>query len=416
MGFPRLFKIAQTFPAPEVEDLEAAVRSEFARVNPNIRPGSRVCLTVGSRGIYGMADIVRYAVDEVKNRGGQPFIVPAMGSHGGATAEGQRAVLAGYGITQAAVGAPVLSSMDVVVLGQTPDGVQVHVDANAAGADAIILINRVKPHTDFSGEIESGLMKIMAIGLGKQKGAETIHSYGIYGLKVVIPHVARAVLARLPAVMGLAILENAHDRIADVVGIHPSQLEEEEKKLLVRARALLPSLPARVLDVLVVQEMGKNISGVGIDPNITGRIRINGQPDREEATISRIVALDLTPESHGNGLGMGVADVITRRLLAKVDLKITYANVITSTFLERGFIPITAENDQEAIAIAIKTCGRRIDPTEARLVQIRNTLEIGEVYVSESILPEVASRDNVRILAGPEAMTFDEGGNLLNQI
>lgn len=415
-AFPRLIRVKQEFPAREVEDIPGSVAAEMSRAGLNLRPGARVAIAVGSRGIYRIKGIVRAVAAEIRKREAFPFIVPAMGSHGGATAEGQRGILESYGITEEFVGAPIISSMEVVEIGQTPEGVPVYFDKNAASADAIIPVNRVKPHTDFHGLTESGLLKIMAIGLGKRRGAETIHSYGVFGLREVIPSAARVILARMPVVLGLAILENTYERTARIVALQPGEMEAAERELLKEARSLMPSLPVSHLDVLVVQEIGKNISGVGMDPNITGRMLIRGEKEVDEPHIHRIVALDLTPESHGNALGMGLADVIPRRLLDKVDFEITYTNVITSTGLERGFIPITMENDREAIEVALKTCGRKVEPGNVKLVVIRNTLEITELYISESLLPEVRRRSGVSVLGPPEEMAFDAAGNLVTKV
>ncbi|GAW93788.1 lactate racemase domain-containing protein [Calderihabitans maritimus] len=414
--FPRVVKIKQRFDTPKLDDVEGRVEAEIAKVRDRIRPAARIAVAVGSRGIRNLQKIVATVVNKIKEAGGEPFIIPAMGSHGGATVEGQKEVLASYGITEDALGVPVVSNMATVQIGETARGIPVFFDRVAAEADGIVVINRVKPHTDFHGRVESGLLKMLAIGLGKQKGAEMIHSYGIAGLRELIPQAANVILKKMPVLFGLAILENAEDDTADIVALRAEEIEAQEPVLLERARLLMPRLPVQRLDVLVVEEMGKNISGVGLDPNITGRIGIRQQRDAEAPIISRVVVLDLTEESHGNALGMGLADVITRRFRNKVDLSTTYANVITSGFLERGFIPLVMPSDQEAIDLALRTCGRRVEPATARLMLIKNTLELGELYVSTALLPEVEQNPQVEILEGPVPLIFNEDGELIIRI
>lgn len=416
MEFPRVARVRVKMPSAPLTDVAGEVRKQIHRLLDGAVAGSHVAVAVGSRGINNLLTIVAAAVEELKGRGLHPFIVPAMGSHGGATAAGQAEVLASYGITEAALGVPVRSSMEVRLLGHTPEGLPVYCDANAAGADAVLLINRVKPHTDFHGEHESGLVKMLAIGLGKRDGAELLHSYGAGGLRDMMPRVAREMLRHLPVLGGLAIVEDAYDRTARVEGLKPAEFETVEKELLAQARELMPALPFSRLDVLVVQEMGKNLSGTGMDTNMIGRIRIGGQEDPPAPAISRIVALDLTPDSHGNGLGVGLADVITRRLYDRIDLATTYANVITTGFLERGFIPITVPTDREAVTVALKTCGRRVKSEEARLAVIKNTLDIGEILVSAGLGEEVAQSPNLEFLGPWEPLLFDGSGALQTRL
>ncbi len=412
-SFPRLVRAALKFPASQLTDIPGTIATEFRKIQHNIRPGQRIALAVGSRGIANIALMVKNLVDLVREAGGEPFIIPSMGSHGGATAAGQREVLASYGITEETMGIPILSDMATVVVAHTPGGLPVYVDTHAARADGIILLNRIKAHTDFHGPLESGLMKMIAIGLGKRAAAELLHSYGAGGLAELMPEVARTGLAHLPILMGFAVLENAYDQTARIIGLLPGEMEEREKELLVESKAMLPALPFPVLDVLVVREMGKNLSGTGMDTNITGRVRIRGQADVPTPDIARVVALDLTEESHGNALGIGTADVVTKRLVDKMDMETTYANVITTGFLERGFIPIIQPDDAHAIQVAMKTCGRPVPPAEVRLVVIKNTLEIGEIYISEGLLAEAAGNANVEILSAPHPMVFDASGNLV---
>ncbi len=411
---PEVAEVRQEFPAPEVAEVGKAVAGEMRRRSIGLRPGARVAVTVGSRGIHRIAEMVAAVVAEVQAAGASPFIVPAMGSHGGATAEGQRDLLAGYGITPEAVGAPVVSSMEVVQLGTTPGGLPVFCDRQAAEADGIILINRVKPHTSFHAPIESGLAKMLAIGLGKHTGAQLIHSYGVEGLKNLIPEVARVMLEKVPVILGLAVLENAQDRTARVEALLPGEILSREPELLAEARSLMPSLPFDYIDVLVVQEMGKNISGTGMDPAITGRLGIRGQPDPPRPRVGRLVVLDLTPKTHGNAHGVGSADIITRRLHEKIDLKKTYTNALTAGFPEKAAIPLVAENDREALALAIAACGRPVDAAGVRLVLIRNTLEVSRLFISRALAKEAAGKEHVRLTGEWRALEFDPCGKLLS--
>ena len=406
---PKMYRIRQTMALPSIEDPGAEVHRLMEPLRGRIRPGTRVAVAAGSRGIYRYNEFIRAVVEEIRLAGAQPFIIPAMGSHGGATAEGQRAVLAGYGITEEAMGAPILSSMETVVIGHTPDGTPVHFDKNACGMDGIILVNRIKPHTDFHGEIESGVCKQMVIGLGKQRGAATIHRRGVYGLAHELPASVRVILEKMPILMGVAILENACDRTARVEILLPETCEAREKELLREAKALLPSLPCSPLDVLVLGEMGKNISGTGIDPNIVGRYLIRNMKDAPYPNIYRIVCLDLTDESHHNAIGVGMADVITQRMYDKIDLEPTYVNTVTSGFLERGFLPIVAPSAREAIEIALNCCNRLVTPENARMIFARNTLMLTELIVSEALLPELSDRSDIEIL-GEQPLEWDEQG------
>ncbi|KKM09797.1 hypothetical protein SY88_16480 [Clostridiales bacterium PH28_bin88] len=409
---PEVIEVRQEFPAPLVADVGKAVAGEMRRRSPGIRPGSRVAIAVGSRGIHRIAGMVAAVVTEVRAAGGIPFIVPAMGSHGGATAEGQRELLAGYGITEGQVGAPVISSMEVIQLGSTPGGLPVFCDRQAAGADGIILINRVKPHTSFHAPIESGLAKMLAIGLGKDTGAQLIHSHGVEGLKNLIPEVARLMLRKLPVVLGLAVIENAYDQTARVEALLPGEILSREPDLLAEARSLMPSLPFDHLDVLVVQEIGKNISGTGMDPAITGRLGIRGQPDLPRPRVGRLAVLDLTPETHGNAHGVGSADIITRRLHEKIDLQKTYTNALTAGFPEKAAIPLTAGSDREAVALAMATCGRPVDAASVRLVLIKNTLQVSKLFISRALAEEALAKEHVRLSGEWRTLGFDPNGTL----
>lgn len=412
---PKMYRVRQAQVNPYLEDPESAIEEQMAPYLPRIKPGSRIAVAAGSRGIFNYARMIKKVAETVRRAGAHPFIIPAMGSHGGATAEGQLEVLKSYGITEQAMGVPILSSMETVILGYTEDGAPVHFDKNASAMDGIILVNRVKPHTDFHGDIESGVIKQMVIGLGKQKGASTVHRRGTWGLANVIPRAARIILDKMPILMGLAILENAQDRTARIEALLPENAEAREKELLAEAKSLMPSLPVDDIDVLVLSEMGKNVSGTGIDPNIVGRYLIRDVADDATPHIYRIVCLDLTEESHNNALGMGIADLITRRMFEKIDLEPTYTNTITSGFLERAFIPIIAESDREAIETALGCCNRLVTKENARVVFAKNTLDLHELLVSEALLDALQGKSNIDIM-GEEALAWDDDGYLKEKL
>lgn len=388
---PVLYRVRQRWDAAFLEDPEGMLIRQMRLYKDRIKPGSRIGIAAGSRGIYHYSRIVKAVVDFVKENKAEPFIIPAMGSHGGATAEGQMEVLKGYGITPERMGAPFLSSMETNTIGYTKEGVPVHFDKNACSMDGIIMVNRIKPHTDFHGEIESGIMKQMVIGLGKQHGASTIHRRGVYGLRTLMPESARIIMDKMPILMGVAILENQQDKTAKIEVLPVECIETRERELLKEAKALLPALPCDRLDVLVLQEMGKNISGTGIDPNIVGRYLIRNMSD-QLPDIYRIVCLDLTEESHHNAIGVGIADVITRRMYDKIDLEPTYVNTMTSGFLERGFMPVIAESDRAAIETALNCCNRYVTAENARMIMAKNTLDLQELIVSSALLPELENK------------------------
>jgi len=402
--------VRQTFRTDRLTDIEGSAAEELARCAVDLRPGSRIAIAVGSRGIANLEQFVRTVVQWVRQHGAEPFIVPAMGSHGGATAEGQRDVLAGYGVTEENVGCPVRSSMAVIELPQGDLPTKVFLDREAAAADGTILINRVKMHTSFRGRYESGLMKMTAIGLGKHAQAQAIHRLGVEGLREVMPRVARQILAHGNIVLGLAIVENAYDEPMLVRAIRGPDIPTEEPALLDVARANMPGLPVDRLDVLIVDEIGKDISGLGMDPNVIGRLKIRGQPEPDRPDIRIITIHDLSAGSHGNAIGMGLADIATRRLFYKISFKSTYANVLTTTFLERAKVPIVAETDREAVETALEACGV-VAPADVRLIRIRNTLRLDQLQVSPAVLSDVQSLPRIEVLSPAESL-FDAGDTL----
>jgi hypothetical protein len=406
-----MIKIRQYFRREKILNIERSVKEEIEKVGIRIKPGAKIAITAGSRGIANIKVILKAIVENVKNMGGIPFIVPAMGSHGGATAEGQLEVLRSYGITEESLGVPIKSSMEVVEL--PGDGFQekIFMDKIAYEADNTIVVNRIKVHTDYHGPTESGLMKMIAIGLGNQKQATAMHKYGVYGLKELIPAVARQVLKHGNIIMGLGIVENAYDETMMIKAMKPEVIEEEEKKLLAIARSNMPKLPVDDLDILVIDVIGKDISGTGMDTNIIGRIRIEAEKEPEKPKIKRIVITDLTEGSHGNSVGMGLADIMTERLKNKIDYRATYENVLTSTFVERAKMPMVAKNDRSALEYAFRTCGS-IEPENARIIRIKDTLHLSEMYVSRAILNEIQHQPNIEVI-GEYVDIFDDKGALI---
>ncbi len=403
---PRFAPARQRLPRDRVDDVPAVVRAELQRIGlaQRLRPGSRVAITAGSRGIASIPVVIREVAAIVREAGAEPFVVPAMGSHGGATPEGQRHVLAEYGIVEASVGAPVRATMDTVPLGQIESGAVVHFDAEAASADATIVVNRVKAHTAFRAAIESGLCKMTAVGLGKQRGAEQMHAHG---LKESIPTAAALALERSNVVAGLALVENAAHELALVQATLPEAFHRTDAELLPRANAYLPRVPFDHLHLLVVGWMGKNISGSGMDYNVVGMWRrLGGEP---VPNYERIAVLDLTEESNGNALGVGIADFTTRRLYEKIDLQKMYMNGLTANALAAIKIPIVLQDDREAMQTALHSAGRSAD---ARTAIVRSTLELDELWVSEALRAEVEA--NARLeLEGPfQALPFDAAGRL----
>ena len=408
---PRMARLSQRFDGTRINDFDAAVDQAFARPGTGaaIRPGQSVAITAGSRGVANIAPILRAIVRNVRQRGGLPFIFPAMGSHGGATAEGQQAVLEGFGITEAFVGAPIRATMETRVIGHTPAGREVHIDRFAAEAGGVIVVGRVKPHTAFRGEYESGLMKMMAIGMGKQKGAEICHADGFGRMAEHVPAFGKVVLERAPILFGIAILENGYDDTCRIEALPRAEMAAREPGLLEQARKLMPQILVPRFDILVIDQIGKNLSGDGADPNISGTYctpYASGGPE-----FQRYVILDLTEETHGNALGVGMADITTKRLYDKADFDESYPNSLTSRILHTIKMPIVMASDRLALQAAIYSC-IGIDQAAPRIVRIANTSHIGTISVSEALLPELASDPRIAVLEPPAELCFDPAGNL----
>ena len=379
---PMLARFRREVPSGALADVGAAVHGELTETfGSGDVAGRRIAVGLGSRGVANYALVARRIVDWLRRHGAQPFIVPAMGSHGGATAEGQREVLAGWGITPDSMGVPVRATMEAVEVGRSGDPpVRVFMDRNAHQADAVLVVNRVKPHTDFHGPVESGLIKMAVIGLGKRRGAEAIHFHGVYGLAHLIRPAFDVVRASGKLLGGVALVEDGREQTAAVRAARAADIPACEAQCLAQARRNMAALPLDRIDVLVLDEIGKEISGTGMDTNVVGRLGIAGVAEPESPRVRRIVVLGLTEASHGNALGIGLADVTTRRFEQQVDHEVTNANVITSTFLERGRLPLVAANDAEALRWAIHTCGAAV--ADAAVVRVRNTLALETLLLS----------------------------------
>lgn len=412
--FPRLATIRQPVPTAPLADVAQAVRDELARVDlgARVRPGARIAVGAGSRGVASYALIVGAVVAELRRIGAEPFVFPAMGSHGGATAEGQLAVLAEWGITPERMGCPVRSSMEVVQVGATPSGVAVFCDAAAHASDGIVLVNRVKIHTDFHGPTESGLTKMMAIGLGKRQGAELIHARGVRGLREEIPPVAAVHLERSPILCGVAIVEDGAHNVSHVQAVLAADIPREEPAILERSRRLMAALPVAACDLLIVDWIGKDISGGGMDGNIIGRMLIDGEPEPPAPRIGLLLARRLTPASHGNATGLGYADLTTRQLVEAMDAEITRVNVATSGFPRRGITPPVFPSDRAALDHALEVLANRAPGAPPAVLRIRDTLSLAELQVSESMLPELLARPGFELLAPPAELRFDAEGAL----
>ncbi len=418
MTLPRMYRIRQKLDPPVVTDVAAAVQAEVARLDlrGRLKPGGRVAVTGGSRGVANIAAILRAVCDSLKGLGANPFIVPAMGSHGGATAEGQVQVLARYGVTPERMGVPILSSMETVEIGRMSWGLPVLVDRHASEADHIVLVNRVKPHTNFRCHVESGLMKMLVIGLGKHQGALLAHRAAVdIGLERMVPEVGRYSLGKLPILFGLGTVENARHQTARVQAMLPELLEETEAHLLKEAWSLLGRIPFDFLHLLIVDEMGKEISGTGMDPNVIGRMYFHPNEEPKTPRYIRILVRDLTARTEGNAVGMGLADFATRRLAGKVNFHYTYTNALTGLSPMRSKMPIIFETDRDAIQGALKTIGLT-DPPDAKVARIRNTLALEYFQVSDALLPEIRERSDLEILDGPFEFGFSETGDLVERV
>lgn len=415
MQFPAIFRARQVFDAPRVADVAAETQAQLVRLalGERIRPGQSVAITAGSRGIASIKLITKAIVDHVKSLGAMPFIVPAMGSHGGGSAEGQLQVLASYGITAAFCGCPVRASMETVVVCQTDEGFEVHFDRHAFGADHVIVCNRIKPHTDFVGDVESGLMKMMLIGLGKHTGAKIYHrAIQDYSFGQIVRSVAGRVLASCRIVAGVAIVENGYDETARIEAIAPPDFEAREKELLILAKRLLPRLPFDGVHLLIIDEIGKNISGTGMDTNVVGRkFHVHRAAPDEVPKVKRILIRGLTEATHGNAAGIGLAEFCTRRAVEQTNVEATRINCLTAGHISAAMMPLDYPTDRTAMEAALPTVGM-VEPAHTKIVWIHNTLELREVECSVAYWKDAQLRSDLEILSEPRPWPFDAAGNL----
>ena len=412
---PKMIRVRQCFDDSCIadDDIAAVIRSQLDRpeFTESIHPGMRIAVTCGSRGIHKTALMAKTIVDFIKACGAEPFIVAAMGSHGGATSEGQRQILADYGITPESMGCDVKCDMDTVEIGISPELKRhVRIDKNAAAADGIILFNRIKPHTSFRGNYESGMMKMMAIGLGKQHGADDIHGQSPSIMYKLVEDYGRCIMENCPVLGGIAVIENAYDKPWKIQSLTPSEIITEEPKLLKEAYGKIAGLMFDSADVLVVDKIGKNISGDGMDPNVTGRFCTAYASGGIKA--ERVVVLDLTDETHGNAQGVGLADCTTRRLYDKLIMHMTYPTGVTNTFLSLFKIPMVMDNDREAIQLALKCCPDAEDKDNMKMIRIPDTAHLEYIEISESLLPLAEKNPGIQILSQPYDWNFDANGNL----
>ena len=411
----KLIQIKQKFSSYAINDLNERIRSEIAdiRLDKLIKPGDSIAITAGSRGISDINLITKTVIDEVIKLHGRPFIIPAMGSHGGATANGQIDVLAGYGITENKMGVPIKATMEVVNIGAGNNGIPVYIDKNVLEADHVIAINRIKPHTRFTGQIESGLIKMLLVGLGKDLGAKEYHRAIInYTFDQIVEFALPIILSKLSVLFGIAIVENAYGEIADIRALTGKEFIKEEPKLKKEAFKLMAKLPFINIDLLIIDNMGKDISGTGMDTNIIGRKDENSSKiPNGDVEISRIYVRDLTPNSHGNACGIGLADFTTRKLIDKINFQETYINCVTAIRPEGAKIPMTLECDKDAIDAAISTCGIE-NVEDIKIAWIKSTLDLEKIIVSEGYLDELKDRDDLEQISHARQIAFDSSGNL----
>ena len=416
---PEMYNVKQKIPSYKLDNVNKKIKSQLnskkISLNNIVNPGESIAICVGSRGIDRLNDVVLSVIEEVKKAGGMPFLIPAMGSHGGASSEGQENVLKSYGFSKEQTGIKINSSMETINIGNTEENnIPVYFSKAAYKADHIIVINRVKVHTDYSGDIESGTLKMMAIGLGKHKGASTLHSYGMENFPWVIPEVASYIINNTPITLGIGLLEDGREDLSDIKVWLPDEILEEESKMLKREKELLPGIPFDNIDLLIIDEMGKDISGAGIDPNIIGRLK------EVNTDINTIYIRNLTGDSHGNAAGIGMADIISEKLFNKIDFGTTYTNLITSRVISNAKIPLIVENDKQAIMIGIQVSSTPgVEGTigsKVKIVRIKNTLNLKFLQVSEALKEEVKFNPNLKFLSSNPIEDFIEAGSINSEL
>lgn len=414
---PKMYRVKQNFPRPQVKDIIDTTSEELSKLHldKQIHAGQKIGVTVGSRGIQNLLPIFKTTLDYIKALGAEPYLLAAMGSHGGGKADGQKEVLDSLGITEEALGVKVLTCDDCRVIAHTASGLPVYIVDSALQMDGIIVINRVKTHTSFKGLVESGLVKIMVVGLGGPKGAKQFHGFGQIELPRLLVEIGESILENLPVLGGLAIIENAYEETAAIKAVESNSMIQMESELLIYSKSLMPSLPVDNIDLLIIQEMGKNFSGTGIDTNIVGRMKIHGVPEPEKPSIKRLAVLDVSEESHGNATGLGLADFTTQKLVDKMDRQATYLNCLTSTFVVRAAIPMYFDTEIRLMEAALYSLSSII-PSDLRIVIIPNTLFLEECFVSESLLPELQMQKNITLENIPSDISFDSNGDMTLRI
>ncbi len=412
-SLPKFFRVRQQFERPQVACIPDTVQAELAKVCRGNLAGRRVAITSGSRGVANIDRITKACVDFLQAKGAEPFIVPSMGSHGGATATGQAEVLATMGITEATMGCPVLSSMEVEQVCTASEGFPVYFDRNAMQADDVLVVNRIKPHTRFAGDIESGLMKMMLIGLGKQRGAEIYHQAIVnYSFDQIVRSVASEVIARCNILAGLAILENAYEETAAIHGVLPSEIEQREPELLRKVKQWMPSLPFDRADLLIIDQIGKNISGTGMDTNIIGRKKNeHAAIDGDKPDIHHIYVRALTKATHGNAAGIGLAELCHRRVIEAMDHQATRMNCITASHISGAMLPVDFSTDREALQTACQLSGY-VPPQDVTAMWIQDTLHLDEIECSQAYFPLLDQRNDLEVLEQPRSLVFDAEDNL----
>ena len=405
-----MVEVRQQFPTDHLQNINQAVREQLAQFSSLDLKGKRIAVTAGSRGISGMVETLQAIVVQLREWKAEPFLVPAMGSHGGATAEGQVEVLKNLGITEQSVGAPIHSSMEVVELGRIEGDTPVCCDRLAFESDGIVVCNRIKAHTGFAGEYESGLLKMMVIGLGKHKGTTGVHRLGFSKFADVIPLAGRLILEKAPVIFGVGVVENAYNQVAKIEAMSPAAVFDREKALLEYSKSIMGRLLVSEIDILVVDELGKDVSGAGMDSNVTGR-SASGLRRPNAPSIECIVLRDLSKKTAGNAVGMGLADYMCKRAADKVDLSSTYTNSITAGVLLGAKVPIVTATDRDAISLAILS-GFGAPSAPKRIAHIRNTKSLETMWLSEAFLPEISDRDDIQILGEPRPYTFDDSGSI----
>ncbi|MCL5123332.1 MAG: hypothetical protein M1511_02315 [Deltaproteobacteria bacterium] len=417
MRLPKMYRLRQQFQRPMVSKIQTAIKHELTRLrlHETVMPGNKIGVTVGSRGIQNLPLILKTCVDFIREIGASPFLVSAMGSHGGGLEKGQKLVLDSLGITEVNLGAPVVTCAECRTIAKTTKDLPVFILESALELDGILVINRVKSHTSLRGDLESGLVKMLVVGLGGPKGAQQFHGFGHAELPRLLIEIGEVILDRLPIVGGIAIVENAYEETALIRAVSPADMIDKERELLLYSKSLMPSLPTDQIDLLIIQEMGKNFSGTGMDTNIIGRLRIQGLPDPEKPCIKRIAVLDLSDQSHGNAHGMGMADFVTRRLVEKVDWQATYLNCLTTTFVGRAAMPMRFNTEKDLLDAAITSlCDG--SSRELRIVIIPNTLFLGECIVSETVRADLLDTEGMQFEKNPEEFAFDNEKRLLLRV